>query len=124
MAGGMQAAIGNNNQQVIGAETSATSTTPSQMEVFELLTKIEHILQETNLPEATVRKTAKYLEAAKIEAEESEPDKQLISKNLERVTKNIEEVDKTVDASKRILDKVIPLVNRIAIWIGVAIGSL
>jgi transcription initiation factor IIF auxiliary subunit len=124
MAGGMQAAIGNYNKQGMNAETSSDSNTPTQAEVVELLAQIERIIQDAELPEVATSKATKYIEAAKIEAEESEPDKQLISKNLERVTKNLEEVDKTVDTSKRIFEKVVPLVMRISSWLGMAIGSL
>lgn len=124
MSGGMQAAIGNHNKQVMSNEVSATSSTPTQAEVIDLLTQIEQIIQQAQLPEAAKEKAAKYVETAKVEAEEAEPDKQLISKNLERVTKNLEEVDKTVDTSKRIFEKVIPLVIKIASWLGTAAGSL
>jgi hypothetical protein len=124
MAGGMQAAIGRYNTQAMSAETSSASNIPTQTEVVELLVQIERIIRDAELPEVATSKATKYIEAAKVEAEESEPDKQLISKNLERVTKNLEEVDKTVDTSKRIFDKVVPLVMRIASWLGIAIGSL
>ena len=122
MGGGMQAAIGNDNKQVMSAETSSDSNSPTQAEVVELLAQIERIIRDAELPEVAISKAIKYIEAAKIEAEESEPDKQLISKNLERVTKNLEEVDKTVDASNRIFEKVVPLMMRIGSWIGMAIG--
>lgn len=124
MTGGMQAAIGNYNKQRMNAETSSASNTPTQAEVVELLAQIERIIQDAELPEVATNKATKYIEVAKIEAEESEPDKQLISKNLERVTKKLEEVDKTVDTSKRIFEKVVPLVMRISSWIDMAIGSL
>ena len=124
MVGGMQAAIGNHNKQVMRAETSSALDVPTQAEVVKLLAQIERIIRDAELPEVATSKVTKYIEAAKIEAEESEPDKQLISKNLERVTKNLEEVDKTVDTSKRIFEKVVPLVIRISSWLGMAIGSL
>ena len=124
MSGGMQAVIGNYNKQGMNAETSSASNTPNQAEVVELLAQIGRIIRDAELPEVAMSKSAKYVEAAKAEAEESEPDKQLISKNLERVTKNLEEVDKTVDTSKRIFEKVLPLVIRISTWLGIAAGSL
>lgn len=124
MAGGMQAAIGNHNKQAMSTETASVSNIPTQAEVVDLLAQIERIIRDAELPEVATSKATKYIEAAKVEAGESEPDKQLISKNLERVTKNLEEVDKTVDVSKRIGEKVVPLVIRIASWLGMAIGSL
>ena len=110
MSGGMQAAIGNHNKQTMSNEDSAPNI-PTQAEVVELLAQIEQLIQSAELPEAVKEKAKKYVETAKIEAEEKEPDKQLISRNLERVTKNLEEADKTVDASKRIFEKIVPLVQ-------------
>ena len=103
MSGGMQAAIGNHNKQTMSNEDSAPNI-PTQAEVVELLAQIEQLIQSAELPEAVKEKAKKYVETAKIEAEEKEPDKQLISRNLERVTKNLEEADKTVDASNNTPD--------------------
>jgi uncharacterized caspase-like protein len=124
MLGGMQAAIGNDNKQAMSTKASDASNVPTQAEVVELLAQIEHLIRNAELPEAVKGKTTKYIEAAKVEAEEAEPDKKLISKNLERVTKNLEEVDKTVDTSKKIFEKVVPLVMKVASWLGIAAGSL
>lgn len=123
MSGGMQAAIGNHNKQTMSNEDSAPNI-PTQAEVVELLAQIEQLIQSAELPEAVKEKAKKYVETAKIEAEEKEPDKQLISRNLERVTKNLEEADKTVDASKRIFEKIVPLVVRIVSWLGTAAAAL
>lgn len=123
MGGGMQAAIGNHNNQIMSTEGSAAANVPSQAEVVELLSQIEQMIRHSELPEVVKGKIRKYIEAAKVEAEEVEPDKELISKNLERVTKNLEEVDKTVDASKRIFEKVVPLVIKIGSWLAIAIGA-
>lgn len=123
MSGGMQAAIGNHNKQTMSNEDSAPNI-PTQAEVVELLAQIEQLIQSAELPEAVKEKAKKYVETAKIEAEEKEPDKQLISRNLERVTKNLKEADKTVDASKRIFEKIVPLVVRIVSWLGTAAAAL
>jgi len=124
MAGGMQAAVGNHNKQAMSTEVSSISNVPTQAEVIDLLLQIEQIIRNADLPEAAKGKATKYIEAAKVEAEEADPDKQLISKNLERVTKNLEEIDKTVDTSKRIFGKVIPSLIKVASWLGTAAGSL
>ncbi|MFM6206211.1 hypothetical protein [Planktothrix sp.] len=121
MSGVMQAAIGN-NKQAINSEGSSTSNVLNQAEVVELLTQIGQMIRNAELPGEVKEKATKYVEAAKAEAEEPEPDKQLISKNLERVTKNLEEVDKTVDTSKRIFEKVFPSLVKIAGWLGTEAG--
>lgn len=120
MGGGMQAAIGNYNKQGMRGVISDNSDVPTQAEVVEILSQIERLIRNAELPEAVKGKTTKYVEAAKIEAEESEPDKQLISKSIERVSKNLEEADKTIDASKRIFKKAIPLMIKVASWLGMA----
>lgn len=124
ISGGMQAAIGDYNKQAMSTTRSSTSNILTHSEVIEILTQIENIIRCSGLPEVTISKTTKYIEAAKIEAEEPEPDKQLISRNLERVTKNLEEVDKTLDISDKIFRKIIPLIIKISGWLGMAIGSL
>lgn len=118
MSGGMQSAIGSNNSQVMNSTGSTKSNELSQAEAVEILEQIKVLINNSLIPEMAKGKAATYVEAAKIEAEEENPDKQLISRNLERVTKNLEEVDKTVDAGKSILSKVIPLTLKLAAWLG------
>lgn len=124
MSGGMQAAIGNQNKQTMSSEGASSSDMPTQAEIVELLVQIQQIIQQSELPEIAKGKIAKYVETAKVEAEEKEPDKQLVSKNLERVTKSLEEIDKTVDTSKRVFGKVVPLLVKVASWIGAAAQPL
>lgn len=124
MSGGMQATTGNYNNQAMRNEGSSVANALTQAEVVELLGQIEQTIRNAELPGAVKEEATRYVEAAKAEAEEEEPDKQFISKKLERVTKNLEEVDKTVDTSKRIFEKVVPLVVKVAGWLGAAAGSL
>ncbi len=118
-----QAAIGTSINQSINNQISAGDKL-TQSEVIEILSNIEKMILGSELPEEVKQKTAKYAELAKIEASEHEPDKQLISKNLERVTKNLEEVDKTVDTGKRIFEKVFALVTKVSAWLFTPIGSV
>ena len=122
MAGGMQAAIGNNN--VMNNEGISSLHVPTKVEVVNLLTQIEQLIQNSDISDIEKIKSQKYLDTAKIEVEEKEPDKELVSKNLERVAKNLETVDKTLDTSKKIFDKAVPLIKKVAIWLGATAGSL
>lgn len=124
MFGGMQAAFGNNNVQTLSSGVDVVSDIPAQAELVQVLEQVDKIIRNSELSEVVKAKAIKYIETAKIEAEEEEPDKQLISKNIERVAKNLEEVDKTVDAGKRIFEKIIPLLKRIVSLLGAAAGSL
>lgn len=122
MAGGMQAAIGNNN--VMNNEGTSSLSVPTQSEVVNLLTQIEQLIQNSGVSDIEKAKSQKYLDSAKTEVEEKEPDKELVSKNLERVAKNLETVDKTLDTSQKIFEKAVPLIKKIAIWLGAAAGNL
>lgn len=124
MSGVFQTASGNHITQTVHNEGSTAAHALTQAEVVELLRQIEQMIRNAELPGAEKEKATKYVETARVEAEEKEPDKQLISKNLERVTKTLEEVDKTVDTSNRIFEKAVPLVVKVAGWLGTAAGSL
>jgi len=116
MFGGMQAAIGDNNQQIAGYQEAPDE--PTQAEVVELLKQIEQIVQSAQLPEGVQEKITKYIETAKLEAAEDEPDKELVSRSLERFTKHLEEVDKSLESGQQILKKVFPLLTKMAGWLG------
>jgi len=122
MAGGMQAAIGNNN--VMNNEGTSSLSVPTQSEVVDLLTQVEQLIQKTGVSNIENTKAQKYLGIAKTEVEEKEPDKELVSKSLELVAKNLETVDKTLDTSQKIFEKAVPLIKKIAIWLGSAAGNL
>lgn len=124
MSGGMQAARGNYNQLTMNNHEASPTNILTQAEAVEVLAQIEQMIRNSQLPEELKEKTAKYMEVAKAEAEDNEPDKQLISKSLEKVTKNLEELDKTMDTSKRVFEKIAPLLIKIAGWLGAAAGSL
>lgn len=124
MSGGMQAVIGNNNYQVMKNDGSSSLNVPTQSEVANLLNQIERLIQDSDFSATEKNKAQTYLDTAKTEVKEKEPDKQLISKSLERVVKNLEEVDKTVEAGKRVFEKTVPLLKKIAIWLGTTAGNL
>lgn len=123
MSGGQQASIGNNNQQTMTTAHS-TAPMPSQAEVLQLLAELESLVQAAELPTAEKDKATKYLGAAQAEAEEDEPEKGLIAKNLERATKTLKSADEAVGAGVSIFEKVAPIVRKIAPWLGAAAGAL
>lgn len=123
MSGGMQAAVGNSNQQTM-ATVQNTAPMPSQAEVLQLLAELESLMQAATLPEAEKKKATQYLGAAQAEAEEDEPEKGLVAKNLERATKTLKSADEAVGAGVSIFEKVAPIVRKIAPWLGAAAGAL
>jgi exonuclease VII small subunit len=122
MAGGMQAAIGNNN--VMNNDGISSLSIPTQDEVVNLLTQVEQFIQNSNISDIEKTKFQKYLAIAKAEVEKKEPDKDLVSASLQLVAKNLETVDKTLDTSKKIFEKAVPLIKKIVIWLGSAAGNL
>lgn len=112
MSGGMQAAIGNNNNQAMSSQGSAVSSS-QQSNIVEILSEIERIIHDSEIPEKVKAKSISHVRAAKSEISEEEPDSQILSKHLERVSKSVAEVDKTMDSGVRITEKVTVLVTKI-----------
>jgi hypothetical protein len=123
MSGGMQANIGDSSQQIMTGGGDNNST-PTQLEVIEMLVKLQEIIQNSAISETYRKKATTFLDAAKAEAEAEEPDKGLVSGNLERVTKTLKTADETLGAGASLMAKASPIVKAIAPWLGKAVGSL
>ncbi|MEL7039619.1 MAG: hypothetical protein AAFO04_29010 [Cyanobacteria bacterium J06592_8] len=109
---------GDNNQMSQGEQVSAT-------EVLEMLAYLEEQIQNlTALPEAEREKSIKRLEAAKVEATESEPDKESIAKSLKRVNETLNEAGETTQEVKELVKELFPTVVKVAGWLGYAAGKI
>ncbi|MBD6618924.1 hypothetical protein FNW02_24645 [Komarekiella sp. 'clone 1'] len=120
MSGGMQAAIGNNNQQNMQAQTVPAQKTLSQEDVLRLLGEIQQILQGSTLPEDIKQKASNRLGAAVDEVQQKEPDKQLAAGNLKRMTETLEDASKTLNAGQGLVEKVQPILGQLLGWLNVA----
>ncbi|MGF1492260.1 MAG: pentapeptide repeat-containing protein [Microcoleaceae cyanobacterium] len=112
---------GDNNQIHQGVDSE--QITPQQ--VVELLAYLESRIQ--NLPEfpaAEREKSTTRLASAKVEAQETEPDKESIAKNLKRVNESLKEASTTSQGIKEFIQEVAPTVVKIAGWLGTAAGSI
>jgi hypothetical protein len=123
MAGGMQVNTGYNSQQTMMNEVAADRM-PTNPEVIEMLAQLEEVIQSSALLEADKEKAKTYLDAAKTEAEEEEPDKELVAKSLERATKTLKAADEAMEAGSSLFEKFAPTVKAIAPWLGRAAGAL
>jgi hypothetical protein len=123
ISGGMQANIGDNNKQSMTNEI-AVDRVPTQPEVIKLLAQMEEIIQRSTLPDTKKAKAAVYLNAAKTEAEEEKPDKQLVAKNLEGATKILKAADETIETGVSLFGKVFPTIKTLALWLGEAARAL
>ncbi|MBH8555518.1 hypothetical protein I8751_24875 [Nostocaceae cyanobacterium CENA357] len=120
MAGGMQAAIGNNNQQLMQAQTIPAQKALTQEDVLRLLGEIQQLLQRSTLPEEIKQKASTRLEAAVDEVQQKEPDKKLAAGNLKRMAETLEDASKTLSAGKGLVEKVQPILGQLLGWLNVA----
>jgi|GEM_PF-2850008 len=119
ITGNIQATQGDNNQ-VGSSEEQLTA-----QQVIELLAYLENRIQDLEaLPKADREKSIKRIEAVKVEAEETEPDKESIAKGLKRVNEGLTEASKTTKGVKEFITEVAPTVAKIAGWLGYAVGSI
>lgn len=123
MSGGMQAALGNHNQQNMTTEVSSAKM-PDTTEVLSLLAELETLIHVSALPEADKAKATNYLVAAKTEATEAEPDKDLFVKNLERTAKTLKTADEAMETGTSLFEKAVPILKAIVPWLGKATGAL
>ena len=122
MHGGMQAAQGDQNQQSM--ETNVTASDEKQLtqqEVIQMLAQIEELVKgNSELPEADKEKSLKYLGAAKEEAQATEPDKQLAAGNLKRGVDTLKTASEAVASGKTLWENIKPILVQLPGWLGVA----
>lgn len=90
------------------------------VEVIECFREIEKLIQESNIQESQKKKAIKYLEMAKDEAQEKPPKKEQAAINLKQMTETIKDASGTVEASKRLWEKIQPILIKSISWFGVA----
>lgn len=103
---------------------AAAQTGLTGMEVVALLSELEAAIKSARLPAAQETKALNYMQSAKQEAQEAEPDKDLVAKNLKRVGDALEGVDKATDAGKNLWEKGVAVFEAISPWLGPAAGLL
>jgi truncated hemoglobin YjbI len=122
MSGGMQAAIGDENQQSMQTKTTSMGKELSQEDVIGLLAEIHKALADSMLPKEVKEKITSRLDAAIDEVQQKEPDKQLAAGNLKRMAETLENTSRTLDASKGIWEKVKPILEQLLGWLNVTKG--
>ncbi|GGA30229.1 hypothetical protein [Okeania sp. KiyG1] len=110
----------NQSQVSQSAEEQITTT-----EVVEILAHLEEKIQSlTALSEADREKSVKRLEVARVEVQESEPDKESITKSLKRVNETLNEAGKTTKEVKELVNELFPTVTKVAGYLGCAVGKI
>ncbi|BBD63251.1 hypothetical protein NIES2109_61010 (plasmid) [Nostoc sp. HK-01] len=105
------------NQEIGTSESSKTLT---QADVVELIAQLEGLFRSSDLPETQTAKVIQFLDAAKDEVQQKEPDKDFAAKNLQRATKVLKEAGETVEAGTGLWQKVEPIITKLLPWLGVA----
>lgn len=124
-----RSAKGNNSSFYQGDKTQTDQGVDSEaittQQVAELLAYLESRIQNlSELPEAEQKRAITRLASAKVEAQESEPDKESIAKSLKRVNEGLMESSTTSKRIKEFIQEVAPTVIKIAGWLGYAAGSI
>ena len=120
------AALGNNStfyQQNLASHSGDEEITATK--VVEMLAHLEERIQSlTVLSETDREKSVKRLEAAKVEAQESEPNKDSIANSLKRVNNTLKEAGKTTTEAKELVNELFPTVKKVAGYLGYAVGTI
>ncbi len=107
----------NATQQMSQGEGAEAIT---QEQAVEILSQIEKLIKEADLPLELTSQATKYAGKAKEEASEEKPEQSIIVRHLERATSVIKKADTTAGAAKNLVDKLKPLILKLAGWLGVA----
>lgn len=108
--------------QHISHSDAAKPLTP--VEVIELIEQIEALFGNADLKPEEKTEALKQLNKAKDEVQEAEPDKNFITKSLQRATKIVQQTEDTVKASEGLWQRLEPIANNLAPWLGVAAKTL
>ncbi len=123
--GGMQASIGNNNQQTMTTQAAATGKQPTKEDVVQMLAEIEQMIRSGELPADTKEEAIMYLGAAKMATTKAEPNKALIATNLGGMAETLQNASQNEGKGKTLWEKAKPVLLKITDWLGQAVaGSL
>ena len=126
--------ISGSQVQMTQAEQNATATQSGSLasaqtglteaEVVRLLVELESAIKAAQLPAAQETRALNYMQSAKQEVQEEEPDKDLVAKNLKRVGDALEGVDQATDTGKKLWEKGVAVFEAISPWLGPAAALL
>lgn len=111
-----------NATQQISQSSSGEKLTTEQ--AIQLLTKIEELIKEANLPEEETKQAIKYTQKAKEEAEEEEPDGSIISSHLKRMTNTVKKLNQMAEGTEELINHLTPALRQLSGWLGMDIDQL
>ena len=120
----VQAALGDGSvvsQTVQGNREGVENLT--QADILKLLTELESLIKDTELPAATKAEVIEDLSAAKTATDREEPNKKRALDRLTSVAETLEKTSKGLDAGQKIWHTAKPVLIKVATWLGAAAGS-
>nr|MDJ0716367.1 hypothetical protein [Prochloraceae cyanobacterium] len=93
----------------------------SQQQIQDLFEQLKNTIASTQIPLKDSKNIKRDIEAIEGELVEDEPDREEVKYSLEGITRKINKLSKTVDAAKQLQEKVAPVLEKIAPWLGVAV---
>jgi hypothetical protein len=83
-----------------------------------LLAQIQEIIRQSDIPSTVKDKTQIHLEAATLDIQDDDGEKQVILKRLSRAFTMIKETDSTLALGKRIWHLISPLYDQVTSFLG------
>jgi hypothetical protein len=121
--GQMQAAqAGGDVVQSMSGENAGQQQGMTGAEAIALLEKLAGAIATSGIPEEQKKKMMVNLEAAKQEAEEKEPNKDLMGANLKKVGETMKSLKETTEAGKSLWQTGGEILKAIAPFVGMAMG--
>ncbi|PMB47675.1 CHAT domain-containing protein [Fischerella thermalis CCMEE 5201] len=123
--GGMQAVIGNHNQQIMTTQAAPTDKQPTKEEVIQMLAEIDQMINSAELPANIKEEAIMYLGVAKIATLKAQPNKALIATNLGGMAETLLNASQNEGKAKALWDQAKPVLLKITDWLEQAVaGSL
>ena len=107
------------NQSASGDEVQITDK-----EALTLIDSILNLIKESNLPEKPLENAKLNTKLSKLEADSSEPKKNIIADNLKNAIELIKGLSETTDEAKTLIQKLRDPVIKLAGWLGIAFATL
>jgi hypothetical protein len=121
--GQMQVAqAGGDVAQAMSGENAGQQQGMTGAEAVALLEKLAGAIAASGIPEEQKKKMMVNLEAAKQEAEEKEPNKDLMGANLKKVGETMKSLKETTEAGKSLWQTGGEILKAIGPWVGMAVG--
>lgn len=119
---------GDNNQAVLGNGNRVTQQQESteiltKSDILQLLTELELLVKDTELPADTKAEAVEDLNAAKTATDREEPNKKRALERLTSVAETLEKTSKSIDAGHKIWQTAKPILIKVATWLGASAGS-